>query len=593
MEANVSRISGLIQQNCLLRIPYFQRSYVWGEKDWERFADDMESTLTGERDYFLGAIILKDEERQENDAQNGIAKRCMVIDGQQRLTTLCIYMKVLHTLAYQHSEFDFQYRRKTAAKEPVIEHSREDKSKFDEVMHMEVMRRIENEDSNVIKAYNFFLERLLPLKDQGGTLSCLINTINANIKFVVITLTTTDDEQQIFDTINSLGVPLTTCDLVKNFLYGPNDQQAYEQNWRAVFESTKEIRAFWNTDASKFRQEKTKENSTIERFFHAFVRIKMWDFKEKLTEIQRKDFVKMSNVFSTCKAFVERFGVDKQTLASEIIEYAKLFKEYLGEEILDDKIPMYGGIKRISCFINATKQYSVIPYVLYILHEVEDEKERNLIFTYLETYLVRRILNESNNKSYSELFAESLIGNRINTASALQRFIGEKDADANLAMPTDKKIRLNINTRKKGLGDTLAQTVLYLYETKLENNQISKSYNEFYVQMLMPKMRNANTQNWPQNRRDTAAESERVTLMTTIGNYFLLNIHGQKTLKKMPDIECSAKVDEMRRWTDAVRSNQILSNHQTQASITEWNASSIRERNSGLARIFCENIWKI
>ena len=108
MDANVCSINGLIQHNCLLRIPYFQRSYVWGEKDWERFADDMESTLTGERDYFLGAVILKDEERQENDSQNGIAKRRMVIDGQQRLTTLSIYMKVLYTLASRNAEFDFQ-----------------------------------------------------------------------------------------------------------------------------------------------------------------------------------------------------------------------------------------------------------------------------------------------------------------------------------------------------------------------------------------------------------------------------------------------------------------------------------------------------
>ena len=240
MEASVSSIKGLIQNGKLFRIPYFQRSYVWGEKDWERFAMDMESTHDAERDYFLGAVILKNEKKQEDDSRNGIEQRCMVVDGQQRLTTLCIYMKVLHTFALQSVNFEHQYLRDTGTKEPVIEHSREDREMFGNIMHLEFLREMEHRGSNIIKAYNYFYNRLLPNKDNKNYLRNLINTINAQIKFVVITLTTDDDEQQIFDTINSLGVPLTTCDLVKNFLYGPSDEDAYNRNWRVVFEGTED-----------------------------------------------------------------------------------------------------------------------------------------------------------------------------------------------------------------------------------------------------------------------------------------------------------------------------------------------------------------
>lgn len=597
MEASVSSIKGLIQSGRLLRIPYFQRSYVWGEDDWDRFATDMESTLNDSQDYFLGAVILKEEQKLDNDAINGIEQRCMVVDGQQRLTTLCIYMKVLHSLSLEDAKFKYQYLRDNDTQEPVIEHSREDRAMFVDVMHKETIHTMANpHESNIIKAYNYFAERLLQRRDEREYLRNLISTINARIRFVVITLTTTDDEQQIFDTINSLGVPLTTCDLVKNFLYGPDDEQAYNENWRVVFEGTKETRDFWNTDASKSRQEKTKDNSTIERFFHAFVRIKMWDFKDQLTEAQKKSFVKMSNIFSTCKAFVEKFGIDKQDLANEIIEYAELFKNNLGAEVLDDdNIPMYGCIERISCFINATKQYSVIPYVLYILHEVRDEAERNKIFTYLETYLVRRILVESNNKSYSEFFAESLIGNKIKTAQDLRNFIDNKAADANLAMPNNAKLKLDISTRNKGLGDVLAQTILYLYETKLNDNLVRKSYNEFYVQTLMPKPKATNANSWPQHRRDTAMEKERVMLLGTLGNYFMLNSAGQKALKKKADEACATKVDEMRKWYDesVVRSNHILFDRGSNRSISEWNENTIKLRNKGLVEIFCNHIWTL
>jgi hypothetical protein len=233
----------------------------------------------------------------------------------------------------------------------------------------------------------------------------------------------------------------------------------------------------------------------------------------------------------------------------------------------------------------------VIPYVLYVLHEVKDVDEQNNIFTYLESYLVRRILSESNNKSYSELFAESLIGNRITTASALQEYIKGKDADANLAMPSNGAIKLNISTRRKGLGETLAQTIFYLYETKLEVT--GKSYNDFYVQMLMPKTKSSNADNWPQFKKDSAKEKEREMLMTTIGNYFLLSINGKKSLKKKMDDSPVEKVSEMRNWSNDVRSNQILTNPATNAGIQDWNADSIRNRNTGLAKSFCENIWRV
>ena len=105
MEARTISINGVIQRNTLLRIPYFQRRYVWGEEDWKRFAIDMESTLDSDRCYFLGAIILKEEPVTMLDRRNGIAKRQLVIDGQQRLTTLSIFMKVLHMMVGKNEDF--------------------------------------------------------------------------------------------------------------------------------------------------------------------------------------------------------------------------------------------------------------------------------------------------------------------------------------------------------------------------------------------------------------------------------------------------------------------------------------------------------
>ena len=398
MEAKKSNIFGIIQRNTLLRIPYFQRRYVWSEPDWKQFATDMESTLDSDCNRFLGAIILKEEPVSVIDRRNGISQKQLVIDGQQRLTTLCIFMKVLHMMVARNEEFQNQYLQMDDAKSPVIIHSCEDMPQFSSIMHLDTPLEIKG-DSNIIRAYNYFHKYLEGRKSAGVNLFELLNTVNACITFVVISLSQDDDEQQIFDTINSLGVPLTTGELMKNFLYEANDETAYRNDWRPMFD-TDEARKFWDADASAAHHSKSKDNATIERFFHAFVRLKMWDFKDHLNEAQRKNFVKAENIFSTCKSFVGEFGMDKQQLAKEILEYAKLFRENLNEDILDTRIPQHSGIKRISCIINTTKNYVVLPYVLYVLHEVADEAERNKIFDYLETYLVRRIIIKNTNKDY-------------------------------------------------------------------------------------------------------------------------------------------------------------------------------------------------
>ena len=577
MKADTLSVSGVIQKNTLLRIPYFQRRYVWGEEDWERFAIDMESTLDSDRYYFLGAIILKEESVTTLDKKNGIGKRQLVIDGQQRLTTMAIYMKLLHMMTGKNDEFANQYLQATDVKDPVIIHNCDDMPLFSQIMHLDTPVEIKG-NSNIVNAYNFFLKYLEDRKKKGVKLNELLNTVNSGVNFVVITLSKEDDEQQIFDTINSLGVPLTTDELMKNFLYEANDEEAYKQNWKEIFD-TDEARKFWESDASYSRQAKSNKNTTIGRFFHAFVRIKMWDFKDKLTESQRRNFVKTENVFTTCKAFVEIFGMNKQDLANEIIEYAKLFKQYLSDAILDTRIPLQAGIKRLSCFINATKTVSAIPYVLYILHNVQDEAERNRVFGYLEIYLVRRIICKSSNKNYSDLFSENLIGGRANTYSSLKAYIEGRPKGSSLIMPTNSNIVFAVNNNK--IDEATARIVLYLFETRLSkiaDKTFMESYNSCMAEQLMPRSCAAADVNWAINP-EKDEEEYRQQLIGTLGNYFLLRgDDNEKAIKKAHNDALIPKLKNMRRWSKNIRCSQILS-----TKLPKWDEKSITLRDNKLA----------
>lgn len=584
MEAFTFPINGVIQRSTLLRIPYFQRRYVWKEEDWERFAVDMESTIDSNSDYFLGAIILKEEKVTDEEIDKGIGKKYVVIDGQQRLTTMAIYMKILHMMTAKNIEFENQYLQATDSKDPVIIHNCDDMPVFSKIMHLDTPIEM-NEGGRIVEAYNYFRNYLNGRFSAGVNFNKLLNRVVARISFVVIILKEADDEQQIFDTINSLGVPLTTDELLKNFLYEEKDEQSYLKHWKPLFD-TDEARAFWESDAAKSRQGKSKKNIIIERFFHAFVRIKMWDFK--LSDSQKKSFVKMDNTFSTCKSFVNDFHVDKQALANEIIEYAKLYKEHLGDSVLDIRVPQHAGIKRISCFINATKTYAAIPYVLYILRNV-NEAERNRIFGYMEKYLVRRLINKSTNNNYSDLFSENLLGTeKKDTFDKFVAYIQGKSDDASLAMPSISKVVYALNNNK--FDEATARIVYYLYETKLSKTSdgtFKESYNTCLAEQLMPNPCTAANRNWMVHQ-DKDEEIYRQQLIGTLGNYFLLRVDdNEKAIKKAHNEAFGVKRSNMRNWSQNVRCCQQLD------TLTEWIEKNINSRNNKLAKAINEELWKI
>ena len=92
MDAGKRSINDIFNGNRVLEIPFFQRAYVWEEAQWERLLEDMEKVSKSNKPYFLGSVILK---QQPTSTGGRVGDIRTLIDGQQRLTTLNIFFKVL------------------------------------------------------------------------------------------------------------------------------------------------------------------------------------------------------------------------------------------------------------------------------------------------------------------------------------------------------------------------------------------------------------------------------------------------------------------------------------------------------------------
>ena len=231
MEANGQPLRFLCDEE-ILEIPFFQRAYVWNDENWKDLLDDL---FTNSESHFLGSIILK-----RTKHKTGLADKSIVIDGQQRLTTLSILIKALYDsiqnkkskLISDATEALFYTLRSSGSDYMIsINHSHNDRKQFEEVIGyvkdgeiqspiLKKLDLIEKDDPKFLikRCYKYFFTELQQ-KTQDEIIGLWDNLFDKNNKIlVVIDLDDNDQEQKIFDTINSSGVRLTSTDIIKHFL---------------------------------------------------------------------------------------------------------------------------------------------------------------------------------------------------------------------------------------------------------------------------------------------------------------------------------------------------------------------------------------
>ena len=570
MDAGKKTINDIFNGNRVLEIPFFQRAYVWGTPQWERLLEDMKAISSYNKPYFLGSVILK---QQETTTGARIGDKRTVIDGQQRLTTLNIFFKVLCLKTNENFTFDRSFKLRDNSN--ALRHNHNDSQAFNEILALTELKDLVGE-SNITQAYNYF-------KDNLNTKDLNLDSILSNVLFVVIDLSQEEDEQQIFDTINSLGVKLTTAELLKNYFFNRDDIEKYNEYWKEVFEKDEETKNYWDREITAGRLRRT----FIDLFFFAYLQIKIQETDFKVKAEDKDAYVKVERLFESYKNFIKIYlEGDKKAILSEIKEYALLFKKNFNYEILKEELTQDFGIDRINAIIFGLDASTLIPYTLYILRNISDETTKNELFGIIETYIMRRMITHSDTKNYNQLFTDKLISNRVLSKQEFLDYVEKREDKVNF-LPTDDDLEKGFNNsiliNKQSAG------ILYFIESKIRNRNLQstslRGIEDYSLEHLMPKK-------WENNWQNSLTDEEksfRNRKLLTLGN---LSIITQSLNSAIRDSNWSIKLEGKAEKKGLKQFASGLETISLFLQYSEWNERTIEERALFLYEK-AKQIWKI
>lgn len=253
MTPSASSLSGMLGNGIVYRVPTFQRDYSWDVDNWTDLWDDIMIALNGEKDHYMGAVVVQ---------KNG-EKQFLVIDGQQRFTTLSILaLAVIQNIEDliekeihpedNRTRIEELRRGFLGQRDPASLHYssklflNENNDPFYQ-SHLLQLRKGVNERSLAVsdklmwQAFQFFYKKIqqhFSSKMSGEILATFLSkTVGDRLKFIKIEVEDELSAYTLFETLNYRGVDLTVTDLLKNYLFSklsPVDLNLAKESWKKI-----------------------------------------------------------------------------------------------------------------------------------------------------------------------------------------------------------------------------------------------------------------------------------------------------------------------------------------------------------------------
>ncbi|GAA9279504.1 DUF262 and DUF1524 domain-containing protein [Helicobacter pylori] len=353
-------------------IPIYQRVYSWGKEQCKQLWDDI--IKTGGNDqiegHFIGSIVF---------VHDGIYttshNELLIIDGQQRLTTITLLFIALRDHLNDEDEFLEKFSRQKIQNRYLINSDEKGDKKFklilsepdkDTLLFLidRNKRKPSEPSSKIMENFKLFEEWIRKNTDKLETIFKGLD------KLMVVEISLErgkDNPQLIFESMNSTGKDLTQTDLIRNYILmglEPEEQKIfYEKYWRAMEEGF--------------------EQSEREELFNKFVR-------HYLT-IKTREIPNINKVYEAFKRYQQERGIEIEDLLKDLQKYCGYFCQiaFKKEDDEDNK-----DLNKALGFLVDLDMDVVYPLLLELYSDYKDnvlsKKDFIPIIYLIESYLVRR-----------------------------------------------------------------------------------------------------------------------------------------------------------------------------------------------------------
>lgn len=404
--------SDLIERNKrVFKVPVYQRNYDWSNIQCEKLYQDIMNANERDHKHFTGTVVYIISSVGSN------LDEALIIDGQQRLTTVYILLKALYDAAKGVS-----VRIEAEIEEVMFNRRCDEKYKLklkpvktdNEQLLLLVRDKIDEMDrnSNIYKNYITFKNLIENTLAAGLELNDILDGVK-KLEMVEIVLDKSqgDEPQKIFESINSTGLELSLADLVRNYLLmdDENQDELFENYW-----------------------------STIEK--NVGYR-NLGDFVINYLNSQISKSVNDKNAYRLFTEYCEENRLSHEDILKKLKRTSKYYGAFIGENFYYSK--------EISAYLKAfytIKQTTIIPLLFRLFDDYEDRNidEETLckVLHYLLTYLVRITaceINKNLSKFMKSMYDRVFDGNYDNYYEKFVIFLN--DVKANDRMPTDEEFK--------------------------------------------------------------------------------------------------------------------------------------------------------
>lgn len=534
-------------------IPVYQRNYEWSEEQCVKLFEDIVLAYKKDRTHFCGSVVYAPLKEEHN------IHYYIIIDGQQRLTTIYLLLKALIDL----SEND-QTREGIA--ETLFNKDKFDKYAIDKASKLK-LKPIKSDDnqlrllmenkyddmdknSGIWRNYELFCTLVRRQLDTGRYVKDIYKGVEKLICASIL-LEQEDNAQEMFERINSTGVPLSLADKIRNYVLMTDADQEflYENYW--------------------LKAEILVHRGNMTAFLLDYLNIKI------------DGFAKEDDAYEMFKDIYRKEHFTNESMLKEILHYAEFYHTFLyGDKKYGD------NINTLLKNLQKLKQTTVFLFLFRVFDDYENGiiklKELEKVLQFFLNYSIRRLICEVGSNSlrglYKTLYARVFTRpeNKQHYYDSIVSFF--QQLTSRDVLPDDSTFVLALKQNNLYRKNALCKFLLTAIENQGKEQLITDNLT---IEHIMPQNKNLSTA-WQKMLGEDIWQAVQEKYLHTLGNLTLTAYNSE-----LGDKPFDVKKQEL----DDVKTKVVIL-YSDVKECTVWNVEAIEKRADRLANIIAK-LYKI